>query len=375
MLRAMLRTTRSSALVSLAPLAASLLLSTTMGCTAQVELEGGRVGSIEPGSAPAAAESVVRVSGKWGHVCHIDAEQRLFCWGQNLSGELGVPGAAPFAPSPLPVDPEHRYREVTAGIGTTCAIRVDGSLHCWGRNHGGPLATGDTDPRVSPLQIGHDHDWEAVSIGSGLACGLRKGGKLFCWGGQDYGELLQPASLGPDALVEPTLIEGTWLAVSSHWYQTVAIAADGSLWTSDNDGVFSPLAGFEGEAAQVSVGVLYALVVDRKGALFHLDFSDSTEALVTPELPDLTFGGPMGSAYGACSISSDRQLYCTNDLLYEIPQLAPLGEGLPRWTGVGVGNRFGCATAEDDSLWCWGTLHSDSGAASRVYGETPVRVE
>lgn len=198
---------------------------------------------------------------------------------------------------------------------------------------------------------------------------------MFCWGSQDFGWVAQPP-LSPDALLGPTPIEGTWLAVSAHWYLTVAVRDDGSLWVSDNDGAFTPVQGFSGEAREVSVGVLHAMVVDEEGALFHLDFTEgSTVVTASSPMPGVPFDGATGSAYGSCAIGADRRMYCTEDPAYTTPELAPLGADEPRWTSVGVGNRYGCGAAEDASIWCWGRLHSDGETPSVEYGEAPVRVE
>ncbi|MEO7329343.1 MAG: hypothetical protein ABI193_12235 [Minicystis sp.] len=368
---------RALPLVPLAHRSATLLLLlAAAGCGTRVELAQAAAGT-GPGNDVdvVSPPTVTRVSSKWAHLCSIDATSHLHCWGQNLAGELGVPGAATFAPAPLAVDPDHTYREVSAGVGTTCAIRSEGSLFCWGRNHGGPLATGDSDPHDAPLQIGDAEDWERVSIGSGLACGLRAGGQMYCWGSQDFGELAQPP-LSPKALKEPTLIEGTWVALSSHWYLTIAVRDDGSLWVSNNDGVFAKVGGFSGKAREISVGVLYALVVDDQGTLTHLSFPESEqEAFPTVLMPGVPFVGAMASAYGSCAISADRRMYCTADASYTVPDLAPLEDQQARWTSVGVGNRYGCSAAEDETIWCWGTLHSDSAIPSMEYGEAPVQVE
>lgn len=317
--------------------------------------------------------SVAQVSAKWSHVCAIDAIGHLSCWGNLVSGAVGGTETMAFVPAPQPVDPEHTYRKVSAGVGTTCAIRSEGTLWCWGHNQGGPLATGDRAPHATPVAIGSEHDWEDVTIGSGMACGLRAGGRLHCWGSPDYGATNE-APLGPEVLKEPTLIEGTWTALGSHFYETLAVRADGSLWSTKNDGVFVPVQGFEGHAASVSVGPVSTQVVDTNGALFRLYFETDEQVTQTPELPGVTFGSALASAYGRCAVGADHRMYCGDDYSTIMKPFAPLGDGHADWTTVGVGAAFGCGSRRDGSIWCWGKLQNIVGEGLD-YGPIPTRIE
>jgi len=330
-------------------------------------------GSGAGGSGGSAMASIAQVSAKWGHVCAINATGHLSCWGNYISGAVGIDETVSFAKAPLPVDPMHTYRKVSAGVGTTCAIRTDGTLWCWGHNQGGPLATGDRTPSPTPVAIGAEHDWEDVTIGSGMACGLRAGGQLYCWGSPDYGATSNEP-LGPEVLKEPTLIEGTWTALGSHFYETLAVRDDGSLWFTANNGVFLPVETFNGHAKSVSVGPIYALVVDTNGALFRLNSTVDQQVTQTPVAPGVVFAGALASAYAHCAISADHRMYCGDDYSSDQKPFAPLGDGYTDWATVGVGAAFGCGSRQDGSIWCWGKLQNYAGA-DIDYGPTPTQVD
>lgn len=354
----------------------SILLTLAAGCGGASALPidslggaGGETGGTTPPEPPPATQ----VSAKWDHVCAVDEGGGLWCWGNNGHGEIGVPGAPDFVPGPLHVDPAHTYRKVAAGVMTTCAIRSDKSLWCWGRNHGGPLATGDRVPRDAPVAIGSEQDWEDVTVGSGLACGLRAGGRLYCWGSPDYGAPAE-GPLGADVLKVPTHVPGTWVRLASHWYQTLAIRDDGTLWVSRNDGAFEALQGFEGRAARVSVGPLYALAIDDEGALSRLVFTEEDHVDPIPEAPGATFGRDAASAYTSCVIDDEGRMYCGGDHAVEGTPITATGDGHGDYRTIGVGNAFACASRDDASVWCWGTLASDTNATDVTYGTAPVLV-
>ncbi len=358
-----------------------VVAAAAVGCGARTDLtissggpgDGGRGTGGGGGSAPVVTNA--EVSAKWEHACAVDAMGQLSCWGNNAAGEIGVAGAPLFVPSPLTVDPGHTYLKVSAGVMTTCAIRTDHTLWCFGRNEGGPLATGDRAPHSTPVEIGTDGDWTDVDVGSGMACGLRRGDQLYCWGGRDYGAAPSNKPLGPKVLKSPTLIEGRYTAIASHWYSTMVIRDDGTLWITKNDGKFSQVEGFDPHASHVSVGPLNAMVIGTKGNLYRLSIVSDDDVVAEPEPSSVVFGGPVASSYSSCAISADGAMYCGGDHPDAPLHFAALGDDYHDWTTVGVGNGFGCGTRAAGAIWCWGTLSSELGGPSTVYGALPKPVE
>lgn len=81
------------------------------------------------------------------------SDGRLFRWGPNLAGTLGLdPEMLEFAEYPV------EMKDVTSDgvvsfattIGSTCASRVDGTLRCWGANTRGELGRGTVDGMAHP---------------------------------------------------------------------------------------------------------------------------------------------------------------------------------------------------------------------------------
>ncbi|MCW5807204.1 MAG: hypothetical protein KIT31_32910 [Deltaproteobacteria bacterium] len=80
-----------------------------------------------------------------GHVCTLTTAGEVACWGDNAAGQLGV-GAdgrtrggqvtRPHVVGGLP-----RIAQVSAGAQHTCAVSVDGDVHCWGSAGGDRVDT------------------------------------------------------------------------------------------------------------------------------------------------------------------------------------------------------------------------------------------
>jgi len=88
------------------------------------------------------------------------------CFGDDFFGQSSPPPGA--------------YAKVASGRDTTCSIRADSSILCWGNPESG-IVTGAS----------HAFGFEKISVGGDHACALRQG-KIVCWGSNDYGQATLP---------------------------------------------------------------------------------------------------------------------------------------------------------------------------------------
>jgi alpha-tubulin suppressor-like RCC1 family protein len=95
------------------------------------------------------------------HSCAIEANtRRLFCWGANQHGQLGIGsldrtrGAAmrDAHPQPEPVGGSLRFTQVAAGLEHTCALSTNGAVYCWGRALRGSLGE-NTGTVAAPMRM------------------------------------------------------------------------------------------------------------------------------------------------------------------------------------------------------------------------------
>jgi len=172
------------------------------------------------------------VEGGNTHFCAIRGDDTLWCWGTNLTGQLGL-GDNTLRPAPTQVG-SSRWTSVATLFNHTCAIRDDRSLHCWGENDDGQLGDGSTTDKNRPSRVGTDNDWVAVATGAGHSCGIRVTGgarRLYCWGRTTSGVLGigDPADMTPETTpVEVRADTTTWQTVTTGQHHTCALVDLGS---------------------------------------------------------------------------------------------------------------------------------------------------
>ena len=107
----------------------------------------------------------------------------LFVWGGNGSGQLGinVGTGALGRSSPVQVG-SLTWSKVSVGDGQIAAIRSDGKLFTWGDNSYGELGISQapTASRSSPVQVG-TNNWTAVAAGEQATFGVSNN-NLYAWG-------------------------------------------------------------------------------------------------------------------------------------------------------------------------------------------------
>jgi len=166
--------------------------------------------------------------------CGLDADGRLFCWGQPLGPEAAytdrcLGSRCSFAPVPL--EPGRRFVSVdmtarcamerggtalcwggdfrTAGrfvtpwpgvhvadvdgdaeTTTRCAVAADGRVHCQGRAEFGLLGNGSRDSAATGTPVDHPGRFAQVAVMGtwAWACGLDGDGAAHCWGAAGYGD-------------------------------------------------------------------------------------------------------------------------------------------------------------------------------------------
>ncbi len=87
------------------------------------------------------------------HVCVIGFDDKAYCWGNNSSGQLGDDSNSnrrtPVAVSSSTLNTQ-RFKKISGGNNHTCAIGYDDRLYCWGNNELGQLGV------IKTSLLGHD---------------------------------------------------------------------------------------------------------------------------------------------------------------------------------------------------------------------------
>jgi alpha-tubulin suppressor-like RCC1 family protein len=160
------------------------------------------VGQLGDDQAPVSKDVPTQVAGSrtdWASVsvgiddvCAVRRTGRLFCWGTDLSGRLGNGPQDRSSGVPVQVAGARTdWTSVSVGLGHSCARRRSGRLFCWGEDGHGQLGLGQvTAGRSAPAQVaGGGTDWRSVTAGIAHTCARRQDRTVWCWGSDEYGQV------------------------------------------------------------------------------------------------------------------------------------------------------------------------------------------
>ncbi|MBI5537335.1 MAG: hypothetical protein HY898_31725 [Deltaproteobacteria bacterium] len=124
---------------------------------------------------------------------------QLYCWGSNDKAQLGSPNASGQWPEVISFSTYGiSWVKVIAGDSHMCAMQDPDKLFCWGANDAGQLGIGNQQQKDEPVEVGSG--WKVVSLGYSHSCGIKNDGSLLCWGDNSEGQL----GLGGGSVNVPT---------------------------------------------------------------------------------------------------------------------------------------------------------------------------
>ncbi len=281
-------------------------------------------------------------------------------WGAAVLALLAAATSAALA-VPAEADPGVAV-QVAAGADHSCAVLIDGSVHCWGKNEAGQLGYGNTQ------NIGDDETPEAagavdlgghravqVVVGGKHTCAILDDGSVRCWGlgasGQlgygnteNIGDDETPAAVGPVNLGPGR----TAIGIAAGDEHTCVILDDDNFlrcWGRGADGEL-------GNGGTTNIG------------------DDETP----DSIPPFQVGGPAvtiaAGAFHTCVILETPFVRCWGDgadgrLGYgdtenvgddEEPDARPIvdfGETLTA-KAIALGEKHTCVVTSEDTVRCWG---------------------
>lgn len=125
-----------------------------------------------------------------GHTCGIRSPGLLFGWGRNTAANLGLGQTNDQQRrSATQIGSDEDWLSVVSGQDSSCGLRLGGKLFCWGGNSFGNLGLGDTEQRLVPTQVAPAQSWKQVAIDTFHGCGIDLAGELYCWGRGIEGQL------------------------------------------------------------------------------------------------------------------------------------------------------------------------------------------
>lgn len=352
-----------------------------------------------------AATSWSSISAGFSHSAGITTEGRLYAWGLNTSGQVGI-GSLTSVSSPVLVSgpATTSWSFVQAKNYTSAAITTTGVLYSWGTNinyslglpttasYSSPVAvqspasgswamvaanltfgqfidtqnnfyfTGDgltyfypTLVASSPQQVGSS-SWTIVSAGDGFSLGITTEGRLFSWGYNLSGE---GGRLTTTDTFTPTLVSGpaatSWSAIATGGQFSVAITSLGALYTWGlgatgrlGDGTVvnksSPVKIGSNSWSSVGAGAATGYGIDISGRLYAWGWNNT----------------------GQLGIST---------LVNTSSPVLVSGPAATSWSLIAAGQQFALAATLNRTLYAWGLGTSGQlGNNSALTTSSPVQV-
>jgi alpha-tubulin suppressor-like RCC1 family protein len=157
------------------------------------------------------------------HRCALLDDGTVRCWGNDAAGELGD-GASEGRATPIAAVGVDGVTQLAAGEGHTCARQAKGTVICWGHDEKGQLGDAGTPPppnatvrpafatmrKMMPETALLKPELVSLALGGATTCGLRGDGKVDCWG--DLAIVDSPSIPGkprpPKTTPKPKLVAG-----------------------------------------------------------------------------------------------------------------------------------------------------------------------
>jgi len=347
------------------------------------------------------------------HICMVDNQGTVWCWGDNGFGQLGIGNQIGSSTRTLPseVDAAANTIAVTTGANHTCALLVTNDLNCWGRNTIGQLGnsfSGDLADSPVPYFVGNFVGVTAFAVGGDQSCAI-VAGQVYCWGDNQYGQIAsEPVGIG-EFRTTPTPISGVTTAIdvvvgAQH---VCALLESGTVtcWGRNNQhqlGYAGPemstipqeVPGVRG-VTTLTAGDNHTCAVQKDQRLICWGSNQNgqlgivgTEIVNAQQVDDVydAVAVTAGSAH-TCVLSSKRTVQCWGNNAHGQIGVAPdpaattpfrltTVPDLQSVTTIAAGGNRTCAILENTELWCWGENPANLlGVIANPDRNTPVMVQ
>jgi len=128
------------------------------------------------------------------HVIASTADGKVYCWGRNEYGILGIGRNSEKTYKPELNQYLNDIIDICCGYLHSLALTIDGEVYAWGYNKDGQIGNGKNSEYESQLMPYHVKGFDgqkvkAISCGSWHSMALTDRGNVFSWGYNNFGQL------------------------------------------------------------------------------------------------------------------------------------------------------------------------------------------
>lgn len=305
----------------------------------------------------AGSQTVASTGGRY-HNCFLLENGTVQCTGWNNAGQLGVGTTLGGTTVPLPVQGLSDVVDISSSNYSTCALKSDGTVWCWGQNSSGELGDGSTTMRRAPVKVNLTEQATQITVGATHSCAVTTSGNMQCWGANGSGQLGTGATSGvvlSPVNVNIAAIGGTPRKIWAGNAATCVVTANGGVmcWGSNSSGQL-------GDGTKVSKvtpvisGGLHSGVADVRTYNHTCALLDNGSVKCWGD----NGNGQLGNGTGTSSYTG----VTPNGMESGVTQISV------NWFAT-------CSLKDDGTAWCWGFgTNGQLGDGTFQHRNYPVRV-
>ena len=303
---------------------------------------------------PSLVDNALSVSAHGRTTCAVKRDFTLWCWGllaTSFDPLLPTPTLL-YTPITSPIQmPIDNVRSVALGPRHSCALRTDATVWCWGENTAGQLGDGSVSHSMTPVKA-RITQVQSLDVGTDFSCAVRTTHSVWCWGSNRYQRLGLKGSRARHVPTFVPVVRATAVSTGSAFTCIIATKERVQCWGRNQ----------------------YGQLARTTGPSRHTPHTTSIKRPVMLSAGD-EFACAVTKAGTSWCWGRNRfsQLANNSNIRNSRPQKVLTPDNVGPITSIGTGTHHACGIASvNAAMWCWGLALQgqlgDGGGDRRGFG-------